>query len=375
MESGKDVGRFSRHHGQIVPDLVAIGAVDKGHADHTFGIVGMEFLESAKGQRFVAQIEPFVQEIFQYFAHGIIFVFQPYVVRMFDCGFAGDNGHGVAFDGQDHVQEFVLQHGTRLAHQLAVVIDAHRFKLEVETIGRAISLGIEQLEVLFFELDFVAAHGHSRRQFGGQRRFPRLCRRHRIHRIGVRAQRHHIEHAVEVGAAHGKVGGQLDRLARNGVADLRTQADEINVLVRYCARWEDLDRFFAGQILVGGLAAQTELLRGHIHHILGVVGDVDFQGVLVDQRVRVVDVDRDATEPMLDDFIVESGGIGLDAALVDGLGFGADDTDGNIGQKGAAHGIGETDIDGMQGKGEDGAAFPLVHGRSDLGQGLCLLGL
>ncbi len=50
MESGKDVGRFSRHHGQIVSDLVAVRAVDKGHADHTFGIVGMEFLESAKGE-------------------------------------------------------------------------------------------------------------------------------------------------------------------------------------------------------------------------------------------------------------------------------------------------------------------------------------
>ena len=145
-------------------------------------------------------------------------------------------------------------------------------------------------------------------------------------------------------------------------------------MVRYHARGENLGGFFARQILVAGLVAQFEVLGGDVHDILGVVGDVDLQRILVDQDVRVFHVDGDAAQPMLDDFIVETCGIGLDAALIDGLGFRANDTEGNVREQGATEGIGETDIDGVQGTGKDAAQFPLVHGRRNLGQRLRLLG-
>jgi len=212
-----------------------------------------------------------------------------------------------AFDITDKLRTFVNHNLRGLAHNIRVRVDTNGLHHEIETVLFRLALSIQERPILALCFHLIAAdRGDS---FLHEFRFlntPCLVDLGGIHRHTVRTCANNIERPILFGGANIQFTCQRELLTLAIFGHFREKTHKLDVVAGYGIGWEDFVDFDVSEVLSVGFVFQFEVFRGDISDLAAIRDYIDFKHVLLIREICLCDVDWDAAETLLNNFVVDA---------------------------------------------------------------------
>ena len=212
-----------------------------------------------------------------------------------------------AFNIADELRAFVNHNLRGLVHDFRIRVDSHRLYDEIEAVVFCVALCVEERPILALGFHFVAAHGgYTFLHEFGFLDAPGFVDFRGVHRHTVRTCANNIKRAVLFGGADIEVACHCELLAFTVFGHFREKARELDVIACDGVGREYFVNFDIGEVFAIGLVFHFEIFGGDVPDFVAVGDDVDFNGVILVGEISFGDVNGNAAEALLDDFVVYS---------------------------------------------------------------------